>query len=316
MPPQRIEFPDGRAFAFTIIDDTEDASVENLTPVYDLFESCGMRTTKTVWPFRWTGGWSAFRLGATLDDDDYRAFVLDLARRGFEIASHGATMESSERERTLAGLERHRELFGAYPRIHANHGQNRENMYWGTQRIDNPLLRRAFRWWHKLPVDYFQGHLPDTPYWWGDACREHHDYVRNLTFNNLNVLRANPSMPYHDPSRPYVRWWFSAADAEGGPAFAARCTRDRLDRLEAEGGVCIMATHLGKGFAPHGVLHPGFRTVCEDLARRPGWYVPVGTLLDFLRERRGGDTTLPPREWRRMQWAWARDLLLRRIRPV
>ena len=84
------------------MDDTDDATVENVQPIYRLLESLGMLTTKTVWPVRCEEGSIAFGAAETLDDPQYRDFVVDLHRRGFEIAFHCATMESSQRERTGA----------------------------------------------------------------------------------------------------------------------------------------------------------------------------------------------------------------------
>src|SRR5690348_13308057 len=138
-------FPNGKQFAFTIIDDTDVATVENVGPIYRLLEELGMRTTKTVWPFRCPDESTDFAGSQTLEDPEYVEFVLDLQRRGFEIASHGATMESSNRQRTLLGLERMRTTFGAYPIVHANHANNRENLYWGTARVDNPVVRTLYR---------------------------------------------------------------------------------------------------------------------------------------------------------------------------
>ena len=46
----RIEFPGDARFAFTILDDTDDSTLENVKPVYDCLRSHGLRTTKTVWP--------------------------------------------------------------------------------------------------------------------------------------------------------------------------------------------------------------------------------------------------------------------------
>src|SRR5207249_1075031 len=55
-----------------------------------------------------------------------------------------------------------------------------------------------------LPIsDLYQGHRPGSPFWWGDLCVEQIEYVRNLTFSEVNLLRVNPSVPYRDPSRPY-----------------------------------------------------------------------------------------------------------------
>jgi hypothetical protein len=305
-----LEFPGGKRFAFTILDDTDVATVENVEPMYRLLERLGMRATKTVWPVGCPEGSKNFGTSQTLEDHEYLAFVRDLHNRGFELTWHGATMESSKRDRTLAGLECFRELIGHYPRIHANHAENRENLYWGTGRIDQPLLKFLFG--HMaLPSDYFQGHREDSPYWWGDLCAQHILYARNLTFNNLNLAPINPSMPYHDPARPLVRYWFSSTDAEDARAFADLLEPARQRSLETEGGFCIVATHLGKGYVRDSHVLPIVEERLEMLARRPGWFPTVGELLDWLRERRGVDT-LPAGEWRRMQWRWARDLVVRK----
>lgn len=308
-----VGFPAGRRFAFTIMDDTDVATVANVKPVYDLLFDLGFRTTKTVWPFAWRGSNSNFESSETLEDAPYLKFVQELAERGFEIASHGATMQSSERPATQAALNRLVEVFGSAPRVYANHATNRENLYWGVGRIDNPLLRVLYSRVNGRPADFYQGHVQGTPWWWGDLCQMHHEYVRNLTFTHLNILRANPTVPYHDPRRPLVPWWFSAADAENCEEFVRVCRRERVNELEAEGGVCILATHFGKGYTKDGVVDARFRAILEDIAGRKGWFVPVGQLLDYLRAQRTGAEELSPSEWRRMQWKWAQDLLARRL---
>lgn len=306
------QFPGGARFAFTVIDDTDVATVENVQPVYRMLESLGMRTTKTVWPLRCEEGSRNFSLSETMDDPHYHDFVVDLHARGFEIAFHGATMETSTRERTARALDRFRGVFGAPPRVHANHSFNRDNLYWGVGRLDDPILRLAHRLVYRQGRGFYQGHCPGSPYWWGDLCREQIEYVRNLTFSEINLLRVNPSMPYRDPGRPYVRWWFSATDAEDVDEFNQLLQPERQRQLEAEGGVCIIATHFGKGFGGGGTAHPETRRLLELLAARNGWFPPVGELLDWLRARHQSDG-LPSREWRRMQWRWARDLLARRF---
>lgn len=308
-----LAFPRGKRFAFTVIDDTDVATVQTVAPVYALLQELGMRATKTVWPMSCTEGSRIFSSSETLDDEDYRAFVVDLQRRGFEIASHGATMESSTRERTVAGFERFRAVLGAYPRVHANHAANRENLYWGAARVDVPLLRWLLR--TMSGESYYQGNVEGSPYWWGDLCARHMTYVRNLTFAEINLLRVNPTMPYRDSSRPLVPWWFSATDAEDAEAFCHLIHPARQERLEREGGVCIVATHFGKGFVRDGRLLDTFRERLEALARRPGWFPTVGELLDWMRAEQRGDG-LPPAEWRRMQWTWARDMFVRKARDL
>lgn len=304
-----LPFPDGKRFAFTVIDDTDVATVQNVAPVYELLQRLGMRATKTVWTMPCTEGSRNYSSSQTLEDADYRAFVIDLQRRGFEIASHGATMESSTRDRTIAGLERFRTVFGAYPRVHANHAANRENIYWGAARVDLPLLKRLLR--VTAGDSYYQGEMAGSPYWWGDLCERHITYMRNLTFAEINLLRVNPTMPYRDTSRPLVRWWFSATDAEDADAFCRLISPARQEKLEREGGVCIVATHFGKGFVRDGSLLEMFRVRLEALARRPGWFTTVGELLDWMRTQQRDDR-LSPAEWRRMQLTWARDLVVRK----
>lgn len=309
---RRFAFPDGKRFAFTIIDDTDVATVENVKPVYDLLHSLGLRTTKTVWPLRCPEGSKNFSASETLEDDAYREFVLDLQRRGFEVTWHGATMESSKRERTLAALELFHDTLGTYPRIHVNHAHNRENIYWGSGRVDHPLIKRAFEYLAGRPGDYFLGNVEGSPYWWGDLCQRHITYARNLTFGEINTTKVNPSMPYRDRQRPLAKWWFSASDAEGVSEFNDLLSLHNQKRLEEEGGVCIVATHLGKGYVRDGSVHPVTRERLAALSNRPGWFPPVGELLDWMRTQQPPGE-LPSREWRRMQWRWARDLGARKF---
>jgi hypothetical protein len=306
-----VAFPGGARFAFTIMDDTDNATVENVQPIYRLLESLGMRVTKTVWTVRCEEGSEVFGAAQTLDDAPYRDFVIDLNQRGFEIAFHGATMESSKRRRTMRALTRFTEMFGP-PRVHANHSLNRENLYWGVDRIDDPILRAVYRVTMGHSDDFYQGHVPDSPFWWGDLCAAQIKYVRNLSFEEINLWRVNPSMPYTDDRRPYAPWWFSASDAENADAFVDLMSMDNQARLEREGGVCIVATHLGKGFCVNGEVRADVRELLVALAKRRGWFVPVGPMLDELRLRRT-QGPLPRGEWRRMQWRWARDLIVRRL---
>jgi hypothetical protein len=294
------------------MDDTDDATLENVEPIYRLLESLGMRTTKTVWSVRCEEGSENFAMAETLDDAAYHDFVIDLHTRGFEIAFHNATMESSERTRTVRALERFSATFGAAPRVHANHSFNRENLYWGADRIDNRFLRAAYRTLLRLPNDFYLGHRPGSPFWWGDLCAAQIEYIRNLTFADINLLNVNPSMPYQDPRRPYGNWWFSSSDAENADAFVDLLRLESQERLEREGGVCVVATHFGKGFCVDGKVRPDVERLLRSLAARAGWFVPVGELLDHLRTFRAAGP-LPQKEWQRMQWRWARDLVARRI---
>jgi len=279
-----LRFPDGKRFAFTILDDTDYATVENIKPIYDLLTELGLRTTKTVWVFPAEEEPNPFRSSQTLADPAYLAWVRDLQRRGFEIAFHGASMLSSERPRTIAALERFRELLGAYPTIHVNHSLNRENLYWGLDRLDSPLLRTLMRLRATHPHDYFQGHRPGSPYYWGDICQQRITYVRSFTFREINLLRVMRCPLYHDPRRPAVPYWFVASDGADWARFNRLLRPESQERSERQGGVCIVYTHFGeRGFVEGGRVNPETRALLTALARRPGWFVPVTVLLDHLR---------------------------------
>ena len=64
-------FPNNKKFAFTILDDTDLSTVENVGPVYRLLAELDMRTTKSVWPLGSVSdgpqGGAVFGMPTTLD---------------------------------------------------------------------------------------------------------------------------------------------------------------------------------------------------------------------------------------------------------
>jgi hypothetical protein len=277
-------FPGGHRFAFTILDDTDDATTENARPIYDLLHELGFRTTKTAWPLGCPEGSRLFFAAETLEDLEYLAFVRELVEWGFEVGFHGATMESSTRERTVRGLEAVRELLGVRPRVHCNHGQNRENLYWGGNRYRSLPLRPLLRTLHgALRRERYEGEDPASPYFWGDLARAEFDYVRSFAFQHLNTADVAPAGPYRLRSTPWVNAWFVTSDAPDAAAFNRLVTRRSIDALHAAGGYCIMSTHLGKRFVKGGRVDPQVEDSLRYMATLPGWFVPVSTLLDELR---------------------------------
>ena len=282
-----MEFPGGKRFAFTILDDTDDSTLENVKPVYDCLKQYGLRTTKTVWPVDCPEGSRLFFAADTLQRKDYLEFVRQLATDGFEIAFHGATMESSPRARTIEALEFYRGEFGGYPTLHCNHGYNRDNLYWGSRRYQTGWIRHATGLLLKEAQSYYAGDVEKSEYFWGDLCRQHIRHVRNFTFSRLNLLEVNPEMPYRLAGTRYVNMWFSTADAPDAAAFSRLLAEDNIEKLERAGGLCIVSTHLGKGFVKDGVLHPQFEKIIRTLSSRPGWHVPATDLLDYLVQKQG-----------------------------
>src|SRR5438132_7240257 len=126
-------FPNNRGFAFTVFDDTDDSTVENVGPVYELLSEIGMHTTKSVWALP-CGPNTPFH-GSTLQDRQYLDFIRHLRNEGFEIALHNARNCDATRDVTRQGLDEFEWLIGALPRSHSNHYFNRDNLYWGPARL-------------------------------------------------------------------------------------------------------------------------------------------------------------------------------------
>ncbi len=297
-------WPDNKTFAFTVFDDTDSQTLETGRAVYRFLADLGFRTTKSVWPVRGTGIPSDN--GATCDDDDYREWVQSLQRQGFEIGYHMTTSHTSTREQTLRGLDQFARHFGSFPVTMANHYYTDENLYWGDARLTG-----ANRLLYNLVTRYrnhnkYFGHVPSHPYFWGDLSRERIKYVRNFTYPEIDTLAVCPSMPYHDPLRPLVNYWFAAADGANASRFVDTVSEDNQDRLESAGGACIMYTHFGLGFWEKGRLDGRFRTVMERLSRKNGWFVPVATLLDYLLAQKGDSAVITSGERCRLErkWLW------------
>ena len=140
--PRPIRFPDGKRFAFSIIDDTDMTTLERVKPVYDVLQKSRVRGTKTVWVRESNDEAHSTNKGDSLRNPSYRQFVLDLQSKGFEIALHGIRGGSSRRGEISEGLEESRQVVGRYPRMHINHSQNRDNIYWGK----HVLSVTPYRW--------------------------------------------------------------------------------------------------------------------------------------------------------------------------
>jgi len=303
VPPRQISWPEGRAFAFTIFDDTDGAEVENVKPVYDLLASLGMRTTKSAWVFQ--GESTAARHGRTCEDPAYLEWMLSLQQQGFEIGLHNAAPVTSPRERTHRALERFRELFSKEPLVHCNHTGCQEGIYWGDARVSGwrrtlyNLLTRGRR------RGAFRGHIEGDPLFWGDLCQERVRYVRNFVFDELNTLAVCPEMPYHDPAKPYVNFWFASTEAPRLSSFLQNFTVRNIDRFVAEGGLCIAYVHFAFEFAPHGRIDPEFRHRLEHIASKDGWFAPVSEVLDYVRNSGSrSDRIISPARLRQLETRW------------
>ena len=285
MSPPRVAWPEGKAFAFTVFDDTDSQTLEKGRAVYSYLADLDFRTTKSVWMLAPTE--PTTDLGANCEDPAYLAFVKKLQSRGFEIGYHMASATTATRDVTIKALDAFRREFGHDPRAMANHYASHEDVYFGEARVSG-LNRLAYNVLTRFRNrGLYRGHVTGDPLFWADICRERIRYVRSFTFAEINTLKVCPMMPYHDPDRPLVNAWFASSEGDRAESFLDRISEANQDRLEEEGGACVMYTHFGLGFVRDGQLLPRFRQLMERLRRKNGWFVPVTTLLDYLAAQAG-----------------------------
>jgi hypothetical protein len=318
MPPRpRVRFPGRRRFAFSVFDDTDNGTVANLSPVYDLLWESRILTTKSVWVYPPRGRFG----GQSLMDDDYLGFILKLRSRGFEIALHDVGDGAFTRQEIVEGLEIFRRKIGEYPRLYANHAGNPSHLYWRHERFVFPVSGL-----YRLATTALQpgkgtsgrslGSQPGSLHFWGDLAKDHITYKRNLLFNGINTLACDPRMPYRiERKAQYSNLWFSSSDGHTVEELTDLLAPENLDRLEDEGGACIVYTHFASGFVgPDGQVVRRFREAIENLAGRDGWFVPVGTLLDHLRASHACDAD--PGYWYELALniRWLADRMVKWIR--
>jgi hypothetical protein len=301
--PSLIRFPGERKFAFTVFDDTDNSNVENIGPVYRLLTELGMRTTKSVWILPCSS--QAPFGGATLQDCAYLDFIRNLKQDGFEIAIHNVRNYDATREEVRCGLDEFDRLTGELPRTHANHAFNRDNLYWGSGRLNGEWSRRVYRLaTHNRYDGRFTGHVEGSPYFWGDLCQRHITYVRNFVFGEINLNCIGAAVPYRDPAKPFVNYWFSSCEGANVAAFCDLLRESSQDYLESESGISIVYTHFAEGFVENGRVNPRFEFLLRRLVRKKGWFVPVSTLLDFLRPLSPRDAEGASRLARSLERRW------------
>ena len=281
---KKIVFPREAKFAFTIFDDTDNARIENIKPIYDLLADLGIKTTKSVWPLPVKPG-DKFT-GESLQDEAYLNFILALKQKGFEIALHNVGSGKFTRNEIINGLEEYKNKIGEYPNIHVNHSYNPDNIYWGYKRFGFP-----FKQLYKSKNNHqFYGEESDSPHFWADIFKEHCSYIRSHTFNGLNTLKFDPYMPYKEKAKEkFTNFWFSSTDTPDVDKFNQLVTPVSIDKLEAEQGVCILYTHFASGFCVNGKINNQFKSTLQYLAKKNALFIPVSPLLDLLRNNRGPD---------------------------
>lgn len=314
MNNKTLPIPDGKSFIFSIFDDTDVSTLGNIRPVYDCLSELGIFTTKSVWPLDSHQQNSNYKGSHSLQNPEYAAYVKELAHRGFEIAFHGAAMESSERKVIVESLDQFSTILGFKPRTYACHAGNKENIYWGEQRFTFTILRQLYLWLNREKSGFYAGHDQSSNYFWADICHESFDYVRTFTFNDINLLNIG-KIPYQMAARPCFNNCFFTSFADHVEEFNRLLCEKNQDKLRNEHGVCIITTHFGKGFVKDGVLNPRTKQLLELLVKNNGYFAPVSSVLDHMGNCFGRQL-LTPVEMFKLELRWFVDTIMRKLNKL
>ena len=279
MNTNTIAFPAGKDFAFTVIDDTDDAFLDQIKFIYDLLFDNGIISTKTVWVYPPND--KRGHKGDSLQNEKYLLFIRELISRKYEIALHNVGSGYFKRNEIINGLEDFKNLLGFYPKLQINHSYNPDNIYSGSKRFLFPLNYIIKLLYPEYTV--FEGDDPHSDYFWGDIHKRLIKYSRNHEIDHINTFKKNPYIPYKEKRfNKYSNYWFSASFAPNSWAFNNLVTKDSIDRLERERGICILYTHFGH-FSNKGELDKDFVETINYLGKKSNcWFIPVSELLDYI----------------------------------
>jgi hypothetical protein len=297
-----VRWPDGKRFAFSVFDDPDSQTIEGSRAIYGFLSDLGCRTTIGVWPVAADPNLRSDP-GLTCADREYLNWMLELQSRGFEIGFHNATSHTSMREQTQTALQRFEYLFGAPPRTMSNHYHANEALYWGSDRLsgsNRKIYNFATRGQNRKASF---GHKEGHPMFWGDVALEKIKYCRNFVFGDINTLKQCPVMPYHDVDRGFVNYWFASSEGANLGSCLKRISEADQDRLEEQGGACILYVHFAHGFQKEGEIDSRFRQLMRRIARKQGWFVPVGELLDYLLAQ-SADPLIKPKQRTVLERRW------------
>ncbi len=309
----KYNWKDNKAFAFTVVDDTDGATVEKIKPIYDYLYRKGILTTKTVWVYPPRD----YFPGESLENPEYCAYVKGLAEKGFEIALHDAGSGEFSGAEIRAALENFKNIFGDYPKMNINHGDNPSGMYWCGKRFSAPVAK-LYDFYKKKKGTFVEskGDVPESASFWGDACKEHIKYIRNRVYGELNLLKRDKYTPYREKRKDaYSNYWFSSSDAMTADMFVKLLSRKNVDKLEKEYGCAIIYTHFGYGFVDeNGNLRKDVRDAIDYIAAKDGWFAPASEILDFLLQNKKGNEYISDFASLKLDILWILERVYRKFR--
>ena len=297
MSRRKIKWPNNKAFAFTIVDDTDNSTLDIIKPIYDYLLECNILTTKTTWVYPSNNKY----YGDTLQDEPYKNYLLFLKSNGFEIGLHNVGSGLFKRDQIINGLNEFRNIFGAYPSIQINHSNNEDNIYWGPERFSG-LVKFLYKLRRKTSIKSL-GSIENSECFWGDYCKENIKYIRNRTFSSLNTLKKDRYLVSKEYGKEtFSNYWFSSSNALDCKRFKKIMTKKNIDKLERNGGCCILYTHFAYGFLDNnGCLDDEVKNILKYISEKNGWFAPASEILDFVVEDNNKRCLVPTKAYFSLQ---------------
>lgn len=286
-------WPNGKKFAFTVIDDTDNSTMENAPIIYDFLKKNGIFTTKSIWTRDGDPSSEYDSVnGDTLENEEYFQWVNSLKESGFEICLHSSTWSCSERTQIIEAFKTFEESFNRSSiLIQHNDHKKCESIYWGSKRLIFPLniIFELLALINPRGVrsTIYQGENEKSEFFWGDISLEKVDYIRNLTFDEINLFNVTKYIAHQRRNTKYVNNWFISSEAPDCDSFINLLNKKNIDKLETENGLCIIYTHFGNNFLKEGKLDPSFKEAIKYLSSKNGWYVPATDILLHLDQKIG-----------------------------
>lgn len=301
-------WPLDKDFAFTIIDDTDNSTLQNISLVYNYLASKNIKTTKTIWVYPSRNKYT----GQTIQDEQYFKFLLNIKKQGFEIQLHNVGSGNFKRDEILKGFRIFKEKFGKYPTMQINHSTNQDNLYWGYKRFGNVLsiLVKVL----KYKTRRFYGDETGSAFFWGDLSKEHIKFIRNRVFNGINTLKYDHQMPFKERKKKYCNYWFSSSDGQNIEVFNNLISKPNIEKLKREKGLCIVYTHFASGFVDEtGKLNEEFKENIEYLSKQNGWFVPATEILEYLLSKKNNNHVTKP-YINKLDLIWVVNRVLKKIK--
>jgi len=306
-------WPDNKSFAFTIIDDTDNSTLENAPSVYDYLYEKRVLTTKSVWVRDGCTSSDVYKnvMGTTLIDKEYSDWVKSLQNKGFEICLHSMTWSASTREQIIDGFIFFESLFGkSKVLIQHNDFKSNESIYWGSKRLIFPfnfIFKVISKFTSKLSNSrIYQGENKNSIYFWGDICKERVEFMRNLIFPSVNLFNITPKVVHKRNNTKYVNNWFISCEAPDVTSFVKLLSNENIEKLSNENGLCIIYTHFGNNFVENGVLNESFKKVIDILTSKNGWFVPASEIFYHFEKKSNGIKKLTYFEELQLSFKWLR----------